>query len=303
MDRVTKPKTHRGKQFLEERAPKLVENPKKVMFIRGNKTSEIVVRTMTDLYMLKKPLAIMYRRKNMTRPFEDATSIEFFSLKSDSSLFVFGCHTKKRPHNLILGRLFDYHILDMIEVGVVNFKSLITYKKEKCVAGSKPCLIFTGDLFETDENYRRLKNFLIDLFRGEVVTEIRMAGLDHALLFTAVEGKVHLRSYRVLLKKSGHSTPRVELDEIGPSLDLVMRRTHLASSDLYKEACKVPKATKPHKEKNVSRDVFGTKHGRIHMQRQDFSKLQVRKSKALKRSAKSTGGHQRTKKPKLDSTD
>ena len=49
---------------------------------------------------------------------------------------------------------------------------------------------------------------------------------------------------RVLLKKSGHPTPRVELDEIGPSLDLVLRRTHLASSDLYKEACKVPKATK-----------------------------------------------------------
>jgi len=50
--------------------------------------------------------------------------------------------------------------------------------------------------------------------------------------------------YRVLLKKSGHPIPRVELDEIGPSLDLVMRRTHLASTDLYKEACKVPKATK-----------------------------------------------------------
>ena len=49
---------------------------------------------------------------------------------------------------------------------------------------------------------------------------------------------------RVLLKKSGHPTPRVELDEIGPSLDLVVRRTHLASTDLYKEACKVPKATK-----------------------------------------------------------
>lgn len=49
---------------------------------------------------------------------------------------------------------------------------------------------------------------------------------------------------RILLKKSGHPTPRVELDEIGPSLDLVIRRTHLASSDLYKQACKVPKATK-----------------------------------------------------------
>ena len=37
---------------------------------------------------------------------------------------------------------------------------------------------------------------LTDMFRGETVTEIRMAGLDHALLFTAVEGKIYIRSYR-----------------------------------------------------------------------------------------------------------
>jgi len=49
----SKPKTHKGKQFLEERAPKLIENPKKVMFISGNKTSEIVVRAMTDLVSWK----------------------------------------------------------------------------------------------------------------------------------------------------------------------------------------------------------------------------------------------------------
>lgn len=45
----SKPKTHKGKQFLDERAPKLVENTKKTMFVKGTKTSEIVTRAMTDL--------------------------------------------------------------------------------------------------------------------------------------------------------------------------------------------------------------------------------------------------------------
>lgn len=49
---------------------------------------------------------------------------------------------------------------------------------------------------------------------------------------------------RVLLKKSGCKIPRIELEEMGPSLDLVMRRTHLASDDLYKRSLKQPKALK-----------------------------------------------------------
>lgn len=68
----------------------------------------------------------MYR-KNVMRPFEDASSIvsfksvhtaycfslfnsftvkiqEFFAQKNDASLFMFGSHSKKRPNNLVVGK-------------------------------------------------------------------------------------------------------------------------------------------------------------------------------------------------------
>jgi len=46
------------------------------------------------------------------------------------------------------------------------------------------------------------------------------------------------------MKKSGTKTPHIELEEIGPSADLVLRRSKLASSDLFKTACRTPAQAK-----------------------------------------------------------
>jgi len=42
-------------------------------------------------------------------------------------------------------------------------------------------------------------------------------------------------------------------------------------------------ALQPKKKKNISRDAFGTRLGRVHMQKMDLSTLQTRKMKGLKR--------------------
>lgn len=51
-----------------------------------------------------------------------------------------------------------------------------------------------------------------------------------------------------------------------------------------KEACRKPRELKVTKKKNISTDGLGTTHGRIHMGKQDISKLQTRKLKGLKKS-------------------
>uniref|UniRef100_V9KUK6 Ribosome production factor 2 homolog n=1 Tax=Callorhinchus milii TaxID=7868 RepID=V9KUK6_CALMI len=282
-DQVIKPKSRRAKRFLENRAPKLIENIKNAMLIKGGNTNETVTQALKDIYALKKPNAVLYKKKNITRPFEDQTSLEFFSRKSDCSLFAFGSHNKKRPNNLIIGRMFDYHVLDMIELGIEKFVGLKDFKNSKSPEGTKPMLIFAGDDFETDNDHRRLKSLLLDFFRGPTVHNVRLGGLELVVQFTALNGKIFMRSYKVLMKKSGCRIPRIELEEMGPSFNFVLRRTHLASDDLYKKALKQPKALKAKKKKNISQDVFGTTYGRIHMQKQDLSKLQTRKLKGLKK--------------------
>ena len=49
---------------------------------------------------------------------------------------------------------------------------------------------------------------------------------------------------RILLKKSGTKTPQIELDEVGPSMNLKLRRIKIASEEMYRLARKVPKEAK-----------------------------------------------------------
>jgi ribosome production factor 2 len=123
IQRVVKPRNQKSKRALEAREPKALENNKGCLFIRGTNCSETVMKAVRDLHSLKKPDSDFYSHKNDIRPFEDFTKIEFFSQKHDISLFGLGSNNKKRPDNLVLGRTYDYKMLDMVEFGiqVINY--------------------------------------------------------------------------------------------------------------------------------------------------------------------------------------
>ncbi|GAB1860981.1 Ribosome production factor 2 homolog [Camponotus japonicus] len=278
-----KPITHKGKKALLKKEPQLVENAKETLCLKGKNTSQIVVDFMKDLYDLKKPNAQMMQKKNDILPFENIVPIEKFAFKYEASLFMMASHNKKRPNNLVIGRMYDHMLLDMIEFGIEHYKGLKDFKVEKISLGIKPLLIFNGEVFESNYEYRRIKNLLVDMFQREVVGRIRLQGLEHVLSFTAVENKILLRSYRILLKKSNTRIPRIELEEIGPRADLLCRRNKFASEDLFKQACKKPKELKMKKKKNISTDTLGTTHGRIHIGTQNIDKIQTRKMKGLKK--------------------
>jgi ribosome production factor 2 len=111
-----------------------------------------------------------------------------------------------------------------------------------------------------------------------------LQGIEHVISFTLTEDMtILMRSYKILLKKSGLKTPRIELDEIGPSIDFSIRRTKIASKDLYKLATKKPAELKVTKKKNISRDGLGNVKARVHIDRQVITKLQTRKMKGLKK--------------------
>ncbi|ESQ47457.1 hypothetical protein EUTSA_v10021169mg [Eutrema salsugineum] len=291
MMEIRTPKTGKAKRVLEKRAPKLVETGKKTLILHGTKTSATISTVLMELYRLKKGGAIKYSRRNENiRPFESGgeTSLEFFSLKTDCSIFVYGSHSKKRPDNLLLGRMYDHRVYDLIEVGIENFKSLLSFSYDKKIApheGSKPFICFTGEGFENVQELKQLKEVLTDLFRGEVVDNLNLTGLDRAYICSAISpNKVFLTHCAIKLKKSGTIVPKIELVEVGPSMDLVIRRNRLPNEGLRKEAMKTSKDKPKKKIKNVDQDEVRGKLGKIYVPDQELQKMPLAdKSKGVKR--------------------
>jgi ribosome production factor 2 len=155
---------------LLELEPKVIENVKNTLFLEGRKTSANIKDVLKDLCTFKKPHCKALTRNNDITPFDDPNPLETLLMKNDCHLFVFGSHSKKRPDNIIMGRVYDNQILDMIEFGVKQFRSLKEFKNEKIGTNCKPCLVFNGEKWKMSEELRRIKSLLIDFFHVEDVS-------------------------------------------------------------------------------------------------------------------------------------
>ncbi|MCJ1451713.1 rRNA-binding ribosome biosynthesis protein rpf2 [Mycoblastus sanguinarius] len=289
MLRQIKPRNARSKRALAKQEPLVQENTKTILFLKGTSSSSLINDLLADLHSLKRPHAIRFTKKNSVHPFEDASSLEFFSQKNDASLLVFGSHSKKRPHCLTWVRCFSGQVLDMLELYVVQdtARTLEQFKGEKCKVGVKPLLSFSGAQFDSPVSnpYTLAKSIFVDFFRGGETQTVDVEGLQLLISFFAGEdgAKIQMRCWKIVTKKSGQKVPRVEVEEMGPRIDFRIGRIKEAEDRIWQEAIKKAKGTEANPKKNVETDIVGDKIGRIHLGKQDLSELQTRKMKGLKR--------------------
>lgn len=241
---------------------------------------------------LKKPDAKRFSKKNEVRPFEDASTLEFFSEKNDTSLMVFSSHNKKRPNTLVFSRFFNHKVYDMVELSIQdNHKLIGDFKKLTFTMGLKPMFTFNGTAFDTHPVFQQVKSMFMDFYRGDETDLQDVAGLQYIISLSVGEIEdpnssalplLHFRVYKLKSYRSGQKIPRVEVDEIGPRFDFKIGRRVTPPPEVEKEAMTRPKQLQPKEKKNVQTDSMGDKVAKIHVGQQDLSKLQTRKMKGLK---------------------
>jgi ribosome production factor 2 len=255
------------------------------------------------------PLAKKFTKKNDIHPFEDPSSLEFFSEKNDASILVFGSSNKKRPHTLTFTRTFGHKVLDMLELKLdaESFRRMSQFKSKKFAVGLRPMMVFAGTAFESPfpNEFTLAKSMLTDFFRGDSAgagaDKIDVEGLQYVVVVSADEpgGEglrvmqqsddpalapiIRLRVYLIRTKRSGQKLPRVEVEEMGPRMDFRLGRVRQPDETMLKEAMKKTKDGVEKTKKNITVSSMGDKMGRIHLGKQDLKDLQTRKMKGLKR--------------------
>ena len=70
---INKAKTHKGRKILEAKAPKIFENPKTSIFIKGNKSSEVINMLLKELHLLRgdERSKLFLKKQHNIHPFDD----------------------------------------------------------------------------------------------------------------------------------------------------------------------------------------------------------------------------------------
>ena len=139
--------------------------------------------------MLKKPECMKVNHRVDIQPFDDDSQLEFLTRAKEMSLFACASHTKKRPNTITIGRMFDYHVMDMVELILdpAGYRSVGSFPSTfKPQVGNKPCFVFTGEAFENDDDFKNIKSILVDFFHGENTEYVNLEGVSHIMSFMAL---------------------------------------------------------------------------------------------------------------------
>ena len=133
------------------------------------------------------------------------------------------------------------------------------------------------------DKHKRIKNLFVDFFKITELSEVNIVELKRVLVFTcrSETSPIEVRHMETNdISEATVAKETVPFREVGPCFDLVLRRDKMATSELFKEACRAPKVRnilKKKSDKNKFTNALGETKAKVFLQQQDIDTIALRK--------------------------
>merc|ERR1711918_13280 len=167
--------------------------------------------------------------------------------------------------------MLESRIQDMVELGVEAFKPSSNFKgnkRQKTINMS--CIVFIGREFGLKPEYKTARNLFLDTFRCQDQDFNHINYLNNVISIVAHQNKLYLRQYSISIDCLDNFETRLELDEVGPSIDFTMQRYQEATNPLFAQARQELRQSEHIKmSEMIHKKVFG-RHGSLYITTQDL---------------------------------
>lgn len=165
---------------------------------------------------------------------------------------------------LAMGRAYDGQILEMVCFKIRSMRS-----SSDCPTIAPEVCVKYALLLQNIEN-SRLENMMID-FLHQRSHGVDLHGIRYAWIF-GQNGRVFtLRFVRIMKDLS--------VEDVGPCFEVELEQEFYCGDELWEEALDVQRAKKV---RNVEKNAFKDKIGRVHIDRQDLKDIKLKKSRGYK---------------------
>jgi ribosome production factor 2 len=184
----------------------------------------------------------------------------------------------------------------MAELGIIKLDSIeALVASAEIPFNAQPFLVFQGDLWESDEQIKKLRNLINDFFLMN--NRLKGAEID-ALLRVVVcwsvtdDRRLHLNVFEVTVEGGAavlSEEGKLVIEELGPNAIFALRRLSFADEETFKKATYVPKPKKKKQNKNIKYDNLGNKRGKLYVDHQNLNGLPFKRRKLIKKGEKREG--------------
>jgi len=223
---------------------------------------------------------VLYLAKQSSKPVKELLTIrgDFVALEESNLDYEKTCKLMKKKKcalslelngdKLAITRIFDAEPLERTEFRIQKAQSSSDFATVPAELFSRYYVVC-----QNIEN-KRMENLFVDLF-SQCSSKVNLDAVKYAWIINESQA-----DGRVITVKYVRVMNDFSVEDIGPYFELVPTSEFFSGDELYEKAFSQPKAKK---QKNVSKNVFKDKIGKLHIERQDLTEINHKKSKGYKK--------------------